>query len=95
MKVHWKDGMEKDLTVPFMSFETILEKENTHFVVTVPKALESLAKKALETTWPKSAIENYRPFTDEPQLTSQLSFNNHYMFAFKVNKNSLGAYRAF
>jgi hypothetical protein len=74
----------------FMSFETVLEKENTHFVVTVPKALESLTKKAIETTWPKSAIESITdPFTDEVQLTSQLSFNHHYMFALRVNKNPI------
>lgn len=77
---------------PFISFETILEKENTSFVLTVPKEYESLAKKSLETTWPKTAIENITdPFTDEPQQTSQLSFHHHYMFALRVNKNSLGA----
>jgi hypothetical protein len=76
---------------PFMSFETVLEKENTHFVLTVPKEYESLAKKALETTWTKSAVEKTTdPFIDEPQYTSQLSFQQHYMFALKVNKNSLG-----
>jgi hypothetical protein len=77
---------------PFISFETILETDNTHFVATVPKGLESLAKKALETTWPNSAIEKITdPLIDEPQLTTHLTFNNHYMFALKVNKNSLGA----
>jgi hypothetical protein len=77
---------------PFMSFETVLEKENTSFTLTVPKDYESLAKKALETTWPKSAIEKTTdPFTEEPQHTSQLTFQQHYMFALKVNKSSLGA----
>jgi hypothetical protein len=77
---------------PFISFETIIEPDNTCFIVTIPKELETLAKKALETTWAKSAIEKVTdPLIDEPQLTSQLSFNNHYMFALKVNKNSLGA----
>jgi hypothetical protein len=77
---------------PYMSFESVLEKENTHFVLTVPKELESIAKKSLETTWPKSAIERTSdPLVDSPVLTSQLSFNHHYMFALKVNKNSLGA----
>jgi hypothetical protein len=77
---------------PFMSFETVLEKENTHFVLTVPKELESLAKKALETAWPKSAIEpTTDPLMDVPQKTTRLSFNQHYMFALKVNKTSLGA----
>jgi hypothetical protein len=77
---------------PFVSFETILEKENTHFVLTIPNDLQSLAKKTLETTWTKSAIEPIEdPLIDTPVLTSQLSFQNHYMFALKVNKNSLGA----
>jgi hypothetical protein len=77
---------------PFMSFETILEKENTQFVLTVPKELESLAKKTLETTWSKSAIEiTVDPFTIPPVLTSQLSYNDHYMFSLKVDKRSLGA----
>ncbi|MEH7254352.1 ATP-binding protein [Neobacillus niacini] len=76
---------------PFTSFETILEKQNTSFVLTIPKEYEALAKKALETAWTKSAIEKTTdPFTDEPQFTSQLSFQQHYMFALKVNKNSLG-----
>lgn len=77
---------------PFMSFEIVLEKENTHFVLTVPKDMKSLAIKALETTWPKSAIEETTdPLLNTPILTSQLSFQYHYMFALKVNKNSLGA----
>ncbi|MED3563957.1 ATP-binding protein [Bacillus xiapuensis] len=76
----------------FISFETILEKENTQFVLSVPSELESLAKKSLETTWPQSAFEKVAdPFIDEPSLTSQLSFSNHYMFAIKVNKSTLGA----
>ncbi|MCQ6281106.1 ATP-binding protein [Bacillus sp. EB600] len=77
---------------PFMSFETILEKGNTQYVLTVPKELESLAKKTLETTWSKSAVEvTEDPFTLPPVLTSQLSYNYHYMFSLKVDKRSLGA----
>jgi hypothetical protein len=79
-------------TIPFMSFETILERENTSFVLTVPKHLESLAKKALETTWPKSAIEpTFDQLLDTPKMTSQLSFNHHYMFALRTNKNALAS----
>jgi hypothetical protein len=77
---------------PFMSFETILEKENTSYVLTVPKHLESLARKAVETTWPKSAIEpSPNPFTDAPNYTAHLTLQNHYMFALKVDKRALGA----
>jgi hypothetical protein len=76
----------------FMSFETILEKENTQFVLTVPKEQESLAKKALETIWFKSAIETISdPFIDTPNLASQLSFKHHYMFSLRVDRRSLGA----
>jgi vacuolar-type H+-ATPase subunit E/Vma4 len=75
---------------PFMSFETILEKENTQFVLTIPKELESLAKKSLETTWPQAAIETTTdPFLNAPILTSQLSYNYHYMFSLKTNKNAV------
>jgi hypothetical protein len=42
---------------PFISFETILEKENTSICFNGTKEMESLAKKSLETAWPKSAIE--------------------------------------
>lgn len=76
----------------FISFETVLDKENTQFILTVPDELESLAKKSLETTWSKSAIEETSdPFTHPPIATSQLSLNYHYMFAIKVDKRSLGA----
>ncbi|MGZ4161944.1 MAG: hypothetical protein ACXVNF_14270, partial [Neobacillus sp.] len=78
--------------VPFMSFETILELENTQFVLTVPNDMESIAKKALETTWPKSAFEEIEdPFTEHPTLTSTLTLNNHYMFSLKVDKRKVGA----
>jgi hypothetical protein len=75
---------------PFISFETVMEKEKTQFVLTVPKEMESLAKKSLESTWPKSAVETTTdPLTDPPVMTSQLSYNYHYMFSLKVNKSSL------
>jgi hypothetical protein len=78
--------------VPFMSFETILEPENTQFILTVPYCLESIAKKALETTWPKSAFEPIKdPFTEKPTLTSQLSLYHHYFFSLKVDKRKMGA----
>jgi hypothetical protein len=77
---------------PFISFETVLERDNTHFVFTVPKGFESLAKKSLETTWPNAAVEiTTDPLTDIPILTSQLSYNYHYMFSLKVDKRTLGA----
>lgn len=77
---------------PFVSFETILSVENTQFVLTVPNDLKSLAKKALETTWPKSGIEQIKdPFTENPTLTSTLTLNNHYMFSLKIDKRKSGA----
>lgn len=78
--------------IPFMSFETILEVESTQFILTVPYCLESIAKKALETTWPKSAFEPIMdPFTEKPTLTSQLSLHHHYFFSLKVDKRKIGA----
>lgn len=76
----------------FISFETVLEKENTAFYVTVPDELESVAKKAIETVWPKSAVEDAEePFDKEPDRTAAMSLNNHYMFAIKVDRRKLGA----
>ena len=77
---------------PFLSFETILEKDNTHFVVTVPDDIESLAKKSIETSWNKVAVETIEdPFNEPPTLTCQLSFEYHYMFAIRVDKRTHGA----
>jgi hypothetical protein len=76
----------------FLSFETVLEKENTRFHATVPKEQAALAQKAIESAWPKVAVEVVSdPFTDEPNLTATLSLERHYMFSLKVDRRTLGA----
>ncbi|MEW5321359.1 ATP-binding protein [Geobacillus thermoleovorans] len=76
----------------FLSFETILEKENTRFHVTVPKEQTALAKKAIESAWPKVAVEEVSdPFINAPNLTATLSLERHYMFSLKVDRRTLGA----
>ena len=52
---------------PFLSFETVLEKENTGFYVTVPTSQAALARKAIESAWPKVAVEEVEePFVEVP-----------------------------
>lgn len=76
----------------FISFETVLEPDATAFYMTVPEDLESVARKAIESTWPKVAIESESdPLTDEPHKVTTMTLNNHYMFALKVDKRTLGA----
>ncbi|MBA2878078.1 hypothetical protein HNR63_001132 [Anoxybacillus kamchatkensis] len=77
---------------PFLSFETVLEKENTGFYVTVPASQVALAQKAIESTWAKVAVEEVsEPFTEVPYLTATLSYERHYMFSLRVDRRTLGA----
>lgn len=77
---------------PFLSFETVLEKENTGFYVTVPASQVALARKAIESTWPKVAVEEVEePFIESPYLTATLSYERHYMFSLRVDRRTLGA----
>lgn len=76
----------------FLSFETVLEKGKTCFYVTVPPEHESLAKKAIESTWPKVAVEKVSdPFVKMPTLISTIELERHYMFALRVDKRKAGA----
>lgn len=76
----------------FLSFETVLEKENTCFYVTVPTSQVALARKAIESTWAKVAVEEVsEPFTEVPYLTATLSYERHYMFSLRVDRRTLGA----
>jgi hypothetical protein len=85
----WKG--KKFERVPFVSFETVIAPETTHFVLTIPEELESLAMKSIETTWPKVAVESTEdPLNITPNQTATLSLHNHYMFSLKTDKK-LGA----
>lgn len=77
---------------PFLSFETVLEKENTGFYVTIPTSQSALAQKAIESAWPKVAVEEAEePFAEAPYLASELSYERHYMFSLRIDKRTLGA----
>ena len=83
-----KKGLNKQ---NFFSFETVIEKENTSFYLTVPHEIETIAKKSLETTWGKAAIEIVsEPLIENPLSSSLLTYKNHYMFSLKVDKRTLG-----
>lgn len=76
----------------FLSFETVLEKGNTRFYVTVPPQHEALAKKAIETTWAKATVAKVAdPFKQSPTLMSTIELDRHYMFALRVDKRKAGA----
>jgi hypothetical protein len=76
----------------FLSFETVLEKGNTRFYVSVPPQHEALAKKAIETTWSKATVERVDdPFKQSPTLISTIELDRHYMFALRVDKRKAGA----
>jgi len=76
--------------LPFVSLETVLRRGNTSFTVTVPRDTSSLARKAIETTWPNVTItETGDPLTIEPHLTCALEPNYHYMFAIKVDRREI------
>lgn len=74
----------------FFSFETVLKKEKSSFSVTVPSDMETVARKAVETTWPRAAVEPVEdPLTEQPVLISSLSLNYHYMFAIRVDRREI------
>lgn len=88
------ERMHKGKLLPpnFLSFETVLEKENTSFYLTIPSENESIAKKTLTTIFPKSALEKAEdPFNDEPVLCNALNYERHFMFSLKVDKRKMGA----
>lgn len=77
---------------PFLSFETVLAKDNTSFYVSVPESQKSIAMKAISSTWPKSAVESAaEPFARTPNVASALSLDRHYMFSLRVDKRRIGA----
>lgn len=75
---------------PFVSFETVLKKNDTQFVLTGPVEAESLMRKAAESTWPRAAVESVKdPLQLSPMLTNTLSLRHHYMFAIRVDRREI------
>jgi hypothetical protein len=76
---------------PFFSWEMVLEKQNTAFYITVPDNGAMVAKKAIESVWNKVAVDEVEdPFQEDPAAINRIEFQNHYMFAIKVDRRTNG-----
>lgn len=74
----------------FFSFETVLEKEKTSFYVATSEELKDIAKKAIESSWPRVTVEETEdPLNTMPIKTSTLDLEYHYMFALKVDRRQI------
>lgn len=74
---------------PFLSFETVLKKEGSFFLLTVKDESEKIARKAIESTFPKATIQAIEePFIKAPLRMSELNFANHYFLSLRVDKRS-------
>jgi hypothetical protein len=86
----WNSGKRRIERAPFISFETVLQREGTSFTVTILREYESIARKAIESTWPNVTItEAADPFTARPNVTATLEMNYHYMFAIRVDRREI------
>lgn len=75
----------------FVSLDTVLLKGGTTYTVTVPQETSSIARKAIETTWPRATVEEVQdPFDRDPIATGTLSLKHHYMFALRVDRRTIG-----
>lgn len=71
----------------FVSFETVLKKNQTSFIFTVQDEMESVTRKSIETAFPKASIEKVEdPLQTKPSLISSVELKYHYMFAIKVDR---------
>ena len=74
---------------PFLSFETILKKTGSRFIVTVKDESESVARKAIESTFPKATIRDVEdPIVNAPNHMAVLLYHNHYFLSLRVDKRS-------
>jgi hypothetical protein len=74
---------------PYLSFETILKKEGSFFLLTVKKESEKIARKAIESTFPRATIEAIEdPLKKAPIRMSELNYHNHYFLSLRVDKRS-------
>lgn len=75
----------------YFSFEIVLKKHETSFYLTAPQESVMIAQKAIESVWNNVAIENCGdPFEEAPNITNRIEFQNHYMFAIKVDRRTNG-----
>jgi hypothetical protein len=86
----WNPGKRRIERAPFVSFETVLQREGASFTVTVLREYESIARKAIESTWPNVTItEAVDPFIARPDVTATLELDYHYMFAIRVDRREI------
>jgi hypothetical protein len=85
----WDSQARKFSKQPFISFESVLSSKGAEFVVTVKDESEEIARKAIESTFPKATIEKVEdPFTIEPTLTSELAYHNHYFLSLRIDRRT-------
>lgn len=70
----------------FISYEIVLKKKDVRFYFTTTKQNQIITKKALESTWHKSTIqEAAEPFVKEPDLMTIVDYHYHYMFSLRID----------
>lgn len=86
----WDSATRRIVRAPFVALETVLRREGTTFHVTVLREHESLARKAIESTWPNATVaEVPDPFTARPVMAATLGLHYHYMFAIRVDRREI------
>jgi hypothetical protein len=74
----------------FVSSEWRLQKGKTSFVITVLENMETVARKAIETSFPKASVEVVAdPLINKPTLITELSLQYHYFLALKVDRREI------
>lgn len=74
----------------FVSFESVIQKGSTFYFLTVLEEMEEVAKKAIQTAWPKASIEKIAdPLRTQPCLISELDLKYHYFLALKVDRREI------
>lgn len=85
----WDPAKKRFEKHPFLSFETILKKKGTRFIVTVKDESEDIVVKAIESTFPKATIRKVEdPIVKKPIFMSELMYANHYFLSLRVDKRT-------
>lgn len=85
----WDSERKRFKRHPFISFETVLKRNGACFILTAQKESEALARKAIESAFPKATIqETEDPFKTAPIAVYELLYAHHYFLSLKVDKRS-------
>lgn len=86
----WDHEKKRFSKHPFLSFETVIKKKGTSFYVTVKDESEEVARKAIESTFPKATVEKVEdPFSEKPKGMVELMYANHYFLSLRVDRRSV------